>query len=261
MLNFLKMDLKSLTINSLLLVSILSSCKKVELEEQVLDKYPTVVEARMTNLDAVQVNLSQVMPLSHPDSVISGAFIEITPEGGSPVQLLEAAPGHYQHDLKTLSGQRYTLRIEAGGKVLLATSTAPTAAISIDSVTAESKDDTLIVLTCHLRLPPTRPVYARLLVLIDDVVQEDFLIEESIEPSAVFQQRTEPFIAAPGSRAMIQLTSFSKTDYEFYRSMRLLTLGNNFNPSNIRNPPSNFSGDAIGLFSAALADSTSLIIW
>ena len=255
------MKLKSLVINGLLLASILFGCKKLELEEQVLDKYPTVVEALMTNLDALEVNLSQVMPLSRPDSVIGDAYVEITPEGGSPMQLLELEPGRYQHDLQTVPGQRYTLRIEAGGKVLLATSTAPTVGITIDSLTAERMDDSLAVLTCHLRLPPTRPVYARLLVLIDDVVQEDILIEESIEPSAVFEQKTLPFFAASGSRASIRLTSFSKTDYELYRSVRLLTLGNNFNPSNIRNPPSNFSGNAIGLFSAALADTTSLIIW
>lgn len=260
-LNFLKMNFKRLTINCLACVALLLGCKNIDLELQVLDKYPAVVEARMTNLHDLELHLSQVVPLSHPDSVISDAYVQITPLGGTSEQLEEVAPGHYRHGITALPGQRYTLRIEAGGKVLLATTLAPAAAITIDSVAARRLDDTTAVLTSYLRLPPNRPIYARLSVILDDTIKDEYFIEKTIEPGSFVVHETQPLNAFPGSHATVELTTFSKTDFEFHRAVGRLSLGNNFNPSNVRNPPSNISGEAIGLFSAALADTISLQVW
>ncbi len=258
---FLKMKIKQLTINCLACAILFVGCKKIDLELQVLDKYPAVVEARMTNLQELELHLSQVVPLSHPDSVISGAYVEITPLGGAPEQLEEVAPGHYRLSLTALPGQRYTLRIEAGGKVLLATAVAPAAAISVDSVAAKRMDDSTAVLTTHLRLPPTRPIYALLSVKTDSATLDEYFIEKTIEPGSVFLHESQPVNVQPGTSVQVEITTFSKTDFEFYRAVGRLSLGNNFNPSNVRNPPSNISGEAIGLFSAALADTISLQVW
>jgi hypothetical protein len=241
-----------------------TACKKIEIEGQELDVYPVVVEAVMSNLAAMEVKLSRAVPFSQGDTitpVLENATVTLLDGNGNSESLYQWESGRFSGEMTTQPGQTYTLRIQTEEGDFEATTIAPSGLLAIDTVTAARLNDTMATLHCHLLLPPSRPVYTRLKVLVDGFLWEDVFIEKTLEQQAGFTQEIELNYIFPGIEVTVEVVTLTKPAFEFYRAIGANALGSNFNPSNAKNPPTNLKGGAIGFFSASLVDTTSLIVW
>lgn len=258
------MHFKKLIFSGLAASLFFAACKKIAIEGQELEVYPIVVEAVMGNLAPVEVTLSRAVPFSQGDSiapVFENATAVVVDGNGNSEALYQWESGRFSGEMTTQPGQTYMLRIQTEEGNFEAMAAAPSGLLAIDTVTFERHNDTTVTLRCHLVLPPSRPVYARVKVFIDGFLWENFFIEKTLEQQAGFTQEIELNYILPGAEATVEVVTMTKPAFEFYRAIGVNTLGNNFNPSNAKNPPTNLKGGAIGFFSASLADTTSLIIW
>lgn len=258
------MHFKRLIFSGLAASLFFAACKKVDIEGQELDVYPVVVEAVMGNMALVEVTLSLAVPFSRGDSIapiFENASAVVVDGNGNSEALYQWESGRFSGEMTTQPGQTYILRIQTEEGDFEAITAAPSGLLAIDTVTATRLNDTTVALHCHLLLPPSRPVYARVKVFIDGFLQENFFIEKTLEQQAGFTQEIVLNYVFPGAEATVEVVTLTKPAFEFYRAVGANTLGNNFNPSNAKNPPTNLKGGAIGFFSASLTDTTSLIIW
>lgn len=258
------MRLNALIIIILALSGCLGGCRKIFIDPALPDQPPLVVEAVMTNFSPLAVTVSRMASFNQPDSTLPllvPAMVTFSETGGSETLLSEIVPGRYQGEKTTTPGQVYSLTVKTDERTTHATAQAPSGPVLIDTITFERMNDTAVTLFCKMKLPPALPAYLRLRISVDGAQQEDIFIEKTIEQESFFQEDIQLFFTFPGSTAKVEAVTLSKLAYEFYRAAGLISLGNNLNPVNSKNPPTNFSPGATGFFNVALSDTTSLIIW
>lgn len=254
-----------------LLISIfaLYSCEKV-IDVNLKDAKPVlVIEGQITDslgFNIVSLSKTSSFYSNNPIERVTGAIVEVSDETGKKHLFDEFSPGLYNNSLlKIASNHKYKLRIVTGTDIFESFSTT-SSPVKIDSVKIEISEfgpkqgnggghgDSSFKITAYFLDNVKEVNFYRLRLVINGEYMSGFYIVDD----TFFNGKTIPFnfggiVLEEGDEVTVELLGIDETNFNyFYTLQRLMGNGQDITPGN---PPTNISGDAIGIFGVSTFDS------
>ncbi|HEX7754167.1 MAG TPA: DUF4249 family protein [Niabella sp.] len=256
--------IKKNTVLLLLPFLTLFACRKViTLDIDQLDSQKDVIQAVLSSdKDSVIVFLSKTLNLEDPNLYNGNddAQILISRPSGIPVTLEGRGSGKYVGYIASRPGEKYTLDVQLPTASYSASSIMP-ARVNFDSLYYTKRTILGVkqyIPTVVFHDPPGVVNFYRFILTVDGFENTTIFIENdrlfdgktvSLEILDAFQdQKASTFIDKYDS-VTVNMQCIDEPVYTYLYQLREAALGNG-NTTNPGNPKSNFSGDALGYFSA-----------
>lgn len=195
---------------------------------------------------------------------LSGAVVTLSDDAGGQEVLPETStPGQYRGSRLTgRPGRRYTLRVEVGGQAYVAASTLPAPVVPLTGLKAQ-----LGLIGDDIQLVPEYqdPAGPRNYYLFRQYrngrlnqaifLQDDEFTDGKLNARGLFAQGgnnddNEADKLAPGDTVRVEMQNLDPAAYEYFRTLNLTLQAGGAFSTTPANPQSNFSGGALGYFSA-----------
>ena len=248
----------------LLFVFTLFSCRKViHLDLTKLERQKDVIQAILSSdKDSVTVFLSETLNIEDPNLYKGNddAQILIEREQGIPVTLGRRGGGKYVGYIPTRSGEKYTLSVQLPTAQYLASSVMP-ARVNFDSLYYTQRTILGVnryIPTVVFQDPPGISNFYRFTLTVDGFENTSIFIENdrlfdgkkvSLEILDALQDQNASTFIDKYDSVIVNMQCIEEPVYTYLYQLREAALGNG-NTTNPGNPKSNFSGAALGYFSA-----------
>lgn len=257
-----------------LLVWTLNSCGIEVMEVELTNGSPNlVIEGTISNKPGPHfVKISWSTPFNSKEPVYEeNALVILSNTEGKREYLLHNGHGQYLSTMEGKAGVGYQLQVFVNGAEYEAFSTMPEPA-QLDSISVRYFDETQIwdegyYVFAHNLDPNEKEGYYRWLVWVNDTLKTATdggpgyfaSIDKSIDDSPLSLQYPEPF--KKGDKVLFQTIKMDKKVYSYYQGILELMIndGGLLGPVPV-NPPSNLSGNALGVFQAVSIKETLLDI-
>lgn len=168
--------------------------------------------------------------------------------------LTETSPGIYKtKNILGLIGHSYQLSVTAEGKTYTAISTIPSQ-VKLDTITFQKTNrfgKVHINSVVNFIDPAGIVNYYRFIQTINGVTKEGVhLFSDRLADGKVINQQINSDSLEVGNIVKIEMICLDKGAYDYFRTLRQVTGGNNFQSVSPSNPISNISNKALGYFSA-----------
>lgn len=250
----------------LLATMALTSCEKlIDVELRDADK-KYVIEGVLTDQPgSTQVRISQTKSYSASNSFegVNGADVRIVEEDGSRTQLTQKAAGVYESEITGQPGKKYTLLVTIGATEFRAVSQMPAATAISGLFTAEMEMGTESgkYLNVVFQDPPEAGNFYRLVQFINGkkekhiYTRNDDLSNGRLNTVPLFNHDGE---VKKGDSIKVELQSIDAAVYKYWYSLsRNADGGQSASPAN---PVTNFSGGALGYFSAHATSEKTIVV-
>ncbi|MBZ4187640.1 DUF4249 domain-containing protein [Niabella beijingensis] len=254
---------KTIAILSLLTL-VLGACRKViRLDLDDLDYQKDVIQAILSSdKDSVVVFLSKTLKIEDPNLYEgnNNAQILINRDGGIPLTLEGRGNGRYVTYIKTSPGEKYTLDVQLSTARYLASSTMP-AKVNFDSLYYTKRTILGIkqyIPTVVFHDPPGVTNFYRFILTVDGFENTTIFLENdrlfdgktvTLEILDAFQDQNASTFIDKYDSVIVNMQCIEEPVYTYLYQLREAALGNG-GTTNPGNPKSNFSGGALGYFSA-----------
>jgi hypothetical protein len=259
-----------ITLLIFVVISLLSiSCEKVISVDLNSTSPQIVIEASISDQDGpYYVKLSQTVNFDQTNTFppVSGAKVVIVDNIGNSYPLIETYPGIYKTTfIHGVPGRTYTLTINAGGKEYVAVSTMPLP-VNIDYLSVQEQTfgrEQMKYINVQFQDSANVKNYYRFVEKRNGVEQYfTFLYDDRLQDGGTI---TSSLLAGEdtlrtGDSVYVFLETIDKNVYNYFRTLR--QAGGNGGPqaASPANPLSNFTGGALGYFSAYAVRSKLIII-
>jgi hypothetical protein len=242
----------------------LTSCEKV-IDVDIRDADTRIViEGRVSNVPGphtVRVSQSANFGAAGTGAVVSNALVTIT-SGIVTDTLRYVSDGNYQ-TRKTVGtpGQTYTLRVLAGGRTYVGTSTMPQP-ILLDKLTYETVGPQGKVVQANYDDPAEVKNYYQFVVYINDKKQDGLYVTDDRLRNGI-RARTpvgvgpDALTVETNDMVRVEMRCIDAGTYDYLKSLADLLSGQTISPAN---PNPNLSGGALGYFSAQTSSVGSVVI-
>ncbi len=258
----------------ILLIFLVSSCEKiVELD---LDESPPqlVIEANLDKeLEELTVSISESNTYYSTDGYnrILGANLELQTPNGEVLEVEEIGEGEYRLATQDLENGIYTLSAEIDGTVYVASSELREQIPIFDLVTEFTEETTFndegYFVYTRFADPVDEANFYRFVHYIDGVVEndgddlqvlDDDLFNGNLARVPLFQKVFEP-----GTTVTVDLVHFDAASYDYFNSLSDIISGGGGPGGGTAapgNPNTNWSGGALGYFTAQTTSTASVLI-
>ncbi|MBO2031106.1 DUF4249 domain-containing protein [Siccationidurans ginsengisoli] len=254
-----------LLLATLLLVS--TSCEKVVNLNLKTSPTQLVIEGNLVDDNRpCQVSLSTSANYTDTNTFapVTGATVTLADNAGSTETLREATPGQYTGaTIKGVPGRSYTLRVETGGNSYVAVSTLPSPVVPFEKLSTQVSTVGNNIQAVVDYTDPVGPGNSYLfrqyrngrlnnaIFVQNDQFTDGKHITQTLRSFS--NSSTDPNGVnklAAGDSLQVEMQNIDPNVYEYFRTLnQILTVGGA--PSTTpANPKSNFSGGALGYFSA-----------
>lgn len=196
---------------------------------------------------------------------ITDATVTVRDETTNQTEVLtQSYPGVYSiHQLKGVSGHRYTMSVQAEGKTYTASSTMPSK-VNFDALTYESvkRLKTVTQMVAVYQDPANADNYYRWVLTANRLQSDNVFVRSDAftNGNQVRQTIVNPVEINPGDTVQVDMQCLSKVSYDYFNGLMKLQ-GNNINQgTSPTNPETNLSGGALGHFSAYTSQKRTVII-
>ena len=196
---------------------------------------------------------------------ITDATVTVRDETTNQTEVLtQSYPGVYSiQQLKGVSGHRYTMTVQAEGKTYTASSTMPSK-VNFDALTYESvkRLKTVTQMVAVYQDPASADNYYRWVLTANRLQSDNVFVRSDAftNGNQVRQTIVNPVEINPGDTIQVDMQCLSKVSYEYFNGLMKLQ-GNNINQgTSPTNPPTNFSGGALGHFSTYTSQKRTIVI-
>jgi hypothetical protein len=242
---------------------LLSSCEKeIELDLNSADpKY--VIEAELPQNEVVTVNITKTVNFSDSNVFpkVKGAVVSITDNSGVSEQLIETADGQYKSQkIKGEEGKTYTLNISVEGKNFIANSTMPKAVLftgvkanlSTFAPPGATAADNYTIFPQFIDPAELGNSYRFIQTRNGELDKSILVSNDNVgngQPNArpIFSQNFEIKL---GDEVTIEMRCIDKPVYDYFFSLNSIQGNGPGGGTTPTNPVSNFTGGALGYFSA-----------
>jgi hypothetical protein len=240
-----------------------SACKKI-LDLNLEKAAPQVIiEANLTDRRGVQtVKISRSVPFDESNvfPTVTGAEVIMTDNSGNLYHFIEASEGTYTlSNVMGRAGRQYTLTVNVEGKVYTATSTMPQL-VRLDSLTASEETfagEKRTIVAVNYEDPANVPNYYLFKMTINGIKVDrifsdsDFFSDGRVVKRDLYLTGDDDLEIQPNDNVTVEMQCLDKPVYTYWRSLeQQYASGNPNDVTTPSNPPSNFSNNALGYFSA-----------
>ena len=265
--------MKISTLLFLLICPCLIACEKV-IEVKLNDSEAMyIIEGEITDAAGpyeVRVSRSKNFNDGNGFTAESGAKVILSNvTDGTAEKLREVSPGVYKTIFsKGKRGHHYKLEVTAGGRLFTATSVMPNINVRLEQLytqVSDYRDDDIYIVPVY-----TDPVGPGNYYLLRQYVNSKFIpgsvarSDEATDGNRMLQALTYMiddkhgrWRIKVGDRIKVSLQCVDKDVYDYYRTFENTSSINSSNPSN---PLTNFSGGALGIFSASTLSAMEAIV-
>lgn len=259
-----------ISISGLFLLSFFISCEKViDIKINGADK-KYVIEGNVFNVQSLpqEVKISQTKDFSDDNSFVGirGALVSIREKGGLAYRLAEVSAGIYRTTaLKGIPGRTYELSVTINGNSYTATSTMPSALVSIDSLSLFDigfGSNTVKTIIPSYKDPPGLGNSYRIVEYANEIpvkkifVQNDDLSDGLVISRPLINPKGE---LKTGDAVRVNLLCIDSDVYKYWFSLDQAATGDN-QSATPTNPVSNISGGVLGYFSAQSISGINIVI-
>lgn len=251
-----------------------TSCEKV-IDVDLNDSEPQlVIEAQlMEGTQKFYVQISQTTSYFDEEQAIhiNNAIVNLRDNEGMEVAIPFLSNGNYQAVIEAAAGKNYTLEVTIDERTYVASSYLPTKVELIDLETQFQEANAFLdegyLIFSRFQDDPNITNYYRIIHLVDDVLQntgddfqvvDDNLFDGGLARVPLFQQ-----IFNAGEAVTVVLRHMDKASYEYYNALTDIVTnegGPNAGSAAPGNPTTNWSGGALGVFTAYASDTLSVVI-
>ncbi|MEL7221136.1 MAG: DUF4249 domain-containing protein [Bacteroidota bacterium] len=251
------------------------SCEKViELDLEDSDRQ-IVIEAQLqagNNQFTVLVSQSSNYFSNEAPVLISDAKVVLYDNSNSSINLPLLKAGEYGGEINAEAGMTYSLEVELDGQVYQANTTVPTPVLlnTLDTTFLEATAffDEGYQVVSRFEDDPLTENYYRVLHAIDEVWQKDgtdlqVTNDRFFNGSENARLPVFNHIFSSGEIITVTLQHLDKVSFEYFNSLANIVgdgQGPNGGTAAPGNPPSNWSGDALGYFGAVAGDTRSILL-
>lgn len=254
---------KSLTI--LLILVVFSSCEEV-IEVNLKNESPKVViESFITNIDnpiIVKITKSQGFFNQSNFSTVTNASVQLEYLSVKE-NFIEKTGGYYiSPRSKGIPGREYTLRVTTSGETFAATVELPNP-VPIDSVYFQPglfRNDSLNIFVVF-RDPAVTENYYRIRLYRNRryAVNDYFLMTDAFSDGGKMVAPIYYRSFAPGDSVVVELLNLERCTWKYFKGMSE-SIQQGVNSQAPGNPPTNFTGGALGIFGAWGSSSYRVIV-
>jgi hypothetical protein len=256
-----------MSIKIILAVAVLftiSSCTKVIQIDLNSSNPQFVIEGNVSSKSNIQtVTISKTINFSDAGvyPAVSNAVVTLTDNNNAPVALALTAPGVYTTtSITAISGHQYELKVVVDGKTFVAKSTIPQPVL-LDSIDFELQQsfggnvDSLYFLTPKYTDPAPFKNYYLITQKVDTLLDRtifafnDNLNNGLVNRRPIFSNNSDIKLKS-GSTVKVELMGIDKNIYDYYNGLSNVVPTSGGPATTPANPVSNFSGGALGYFSA-----------
>lgn len=221
-----------------------------------------VIEGIVTNEDTCRILLSTTSNFTDDNSFrgVSGAVVQVSDNGGSPVTIPETRPGVYESLLVNgVPGHTYQLKVTVAGAVFTAASTMPSP-VNFDTLYVSRINlagRNRIVANAGYKDPSSAGNYYNFVQYINGAQRPDIYVNSDNLSNgrdvnfALYSptELQEEGDIRPGDSLRVEMQCIDANVYKFWYSLNAGASGSDVlaTPSN---PVSNIAGGALGYFSA-----------
>jgi translation elongation factor P/translation initiation factor 5A len=249
------------------------SCKKIlDLDLEKADPQ-LIIEANLTDKKGFQtVKISRSVPVSESNIFpnVTGADVTLTDNIGNAYHFIEASEGTYTlSNVEGKHGRQYTLTVIVDGQTYTATSTMPDL-VRLDSLTASEETfagENRTIVAVNFQDPANVPNYYLFKMAINGVKVErifsdsDFFTDGRVIKRDLYLNDDDDGEIQENDNVTVEMQSIDKPIYTYWRSLeQQYASGNPNDVTTPSNPPSNFSNNALGYFSAHTTQVMDVII-
>ena len=259
---------------ALCLIVSLSSCEKViDLNLNSAEKR-FVVEGIITDQTGAKVTVSQTKDFdeSNDMTMISGATVEISENGGPTTVLPETSPGVYQLPaMNGSSGKSYALTVKIDGQTFTAVSAMPQR-INLDTIYVTDEllfGDTRKIVNTEYKDPAGRGEHYRFVQYLNGVKEEQIFVQsdEYTDGNDVSNKLfyfpedddDDSKEIKKGDTVRIDMFCIDGNVYKYWFSLDRSATGES-GQATPSNPVTNLKGGALGYFSAQTTQTKTMII-
>ena len=242
-------------------INLNSSSPRLIIESSVSDQF-----------NSCRVRLSLSVNYNEPNVFppVTGATVILTDDLGNTISLNETTGGIYVSPaFKGEPGRTYTLTVTASGKTYIATSRMP-AAVPIDTIYQDKLirgafrgGETIKFVVVRYLDPYGNGNYYRFVEKINMETQNSIYLDDDLlrDGSMITQNivRADTSLKI-GDSVRIYLQTIDKNVYNYFAQLRDVTSSFGGQTATPANPVSNFTGGALGYFSAYAVRSKSIVI-
>jgi len=249
------------------------SCKKVIQINLNSSNPQTVITAEVTDGPGpYQLSIYQSVNFSDPNSFppVSGAKVVLRDNQSLVDTLVETSPGIYlTHSFwQGKSGNQYTIQVLSLGKTYEAVSTMPQR-VPLDSVGFYDDNvrgsQTIIEPIPYFQDPPGVPNYYQFLETINDTalnklyIYDDQFSDGRYIHQPLFDDSSHSHLQV-NDRLLLTMYCIDAAAFNYLNTLQQVTSDGNFQSVTPANPITNWSGGALGYFSAHTVESKSVIV-
>lgn len=256
--------MKKCTIIFLLLLSVLTSCKKnISVN---LNNAPSqlVIEGIVTNISTAQVTLTKSVKFSDDNvfPTVSGALVVITDNLGNSYNLTESTPGKYINTTLTgVPGRTYHLSVTAEGNNYTASSVMPQQ-VTLDTLLIDKisfAGDRVTIIKPQYTDPSGFGNNYQFIETINNIINKKiFVWDDKLNDGGT---STRPLIEADstinkGDTIKVEMRCIDKNIFRYFTTLQDIQ----YNSATPANPTSNIIGGCLGYFSAHTSQKKKVII-
>jgi hypothetical protein len=252
----------------------LSSCEKViDMNLNAAEKR-YVVEGIITDQTGARVTISQTKDFDEDNNMhlISGATVEISENGGTPVTLPESSPGIYQLPaMNGASGRTYALSVKVGGQTFTASSTMPQR-VNLDTIYVTDEflfGESRKIVNTEYQDPAGRGQYYRFVQYLNNVKEQQifYMNDEYTDGNKVNNKLfyfpddndDETKKIKKGDQIRIDMFCIDVNVYKYWFSLDRSATGGS-GQATPSNPVTNLKGGALGYFSAQTTQTKTMVV-
>jgi hypothetical protein len=252
-----------------LVVLLLSGCEKVIELDLKEEGNKIVIEGEINNGNGpYHVRITQSLPFSESSNypVIDNAFAVLHDDAGQRDTLQFNPEGFYQtNQIKGIPGRTYTLDVSIAGTTYSASSKMPNL-VNLDTLTVSTFD---IFGSVQKVIVPvyTDPLeignsYRKIVYVNNQLDKIWELNNDNVNNGGLHQQPIfgSTFELATGDNVKVILQCIDRNVYNYFFTLNEIADGGPGGGITPTNPPNNFSGGALGIFSACTISEKSIIV-
>jgi hypothetical protein len=212
-----------------------------------------------------QVRVSRSVNYSETNAfpAVGGATVTLTDDTGARETLRETSPGQYVGaSLRGVAGHAYTLRVETGGTAYVAVSTLPVV-VPFDGL--RTQPGTFDTKTIQAVVEYTDPAgegnsylfrqyrngrLNKTVFIQNDKFTDGKRVSQSLRTMGGVGTADDADKLATGDSLKVEMQNIDPNVYEYFRTLNQILQSNPALSTTPANPKSNFSGGALGYFSA-----------
>jgi hypothetical protein len=237
------------------LLVLLSACQKV-IDVDLNSSSPLIViEGKITNYDTCSVKISKTVNFSDSNVFpeITNAIVTLSDDSGNSAILAQTKPGYYQtNQLQGISGRTYFLNVKIDNNTYSANSTMPVLVNfdSLDAIPTGGFGDGDRLVVPKYKDPLGKGNNYRFLLFKNRLRLDTYFLYDDNNADGKVNNR--PLISFGNSinftdSVYVIMDGIDAAVYKYFYSLDQSASGNSSAPAN---PVTNFTGDALGYFSA-----------